>query len=436
MASFVFESNENFDPDVKIKVIGVGGGGGNALNCMVDSDVEDIEYISINTDARALRNSKASNRIQIGAKLTKGRGAGNKPAVGKESAEENRDEIADAIKDADMIFITAGMGGGTGTGAAPVVAQIAQEIGILTVAVVTKPFNFEREAKMNQAEMGIAELKKYVDSLIVIPNEKLLVGLDKPLTMKESFALADDILKVGVKSISDLIVDDGFINLDFADVSTIMKGAGYAHMAIGHGAGKDKATEAAKAVISSPLLETSISGAKRLLINIVMSDDVMASDVDTATKMITDSAADDVECIFGTAFKEDMNDEMTITVIAAGFDNIGSAFTSSSPSSTKAEPIDTYNSVTVQAPKNEPVSAPVVTPSEVQSNDDEDLLTPPVIFPDNLPDPEPEQEPEPTPIIETPQPEPQPEPKSTHKHKVVDEDEDLIAIMEILDKNY
>ena len=325
MTGFVFE-NDAFDPEVNIKVIGVGGGGGNALNCMVESsDVNDIEYISINTDAMALRNSKASSKIQIGAKLTKGRGAGNRPEVGERSAEENKDEIATAIKDADMIFITAGMGGGTGTGAAPVVAQVAKEMDILTVAVVTKPFLFEREAKMKQAEKGIEELKKYVDSLIVIPNEKLLVGLDKPLTMRESFALADGILKTGVKSIADLIVEEGFINLDFADVSTIMRGAGYAHMAIGHGAGKDKATEAAKAVISSPLLETSIAGATRLLINITMSEDVLSSDVDTATKMITDSAAPDVECIFGTAFKEDMQDEMIITVIAAGFggsDNI------------------------------------------------------------------------------------------------------------------
>ena len=319
MTGFVFE-NDAFDPEVNIKVIGVGGGGGNALNCMVESsDVNDIEYISINTDAMALRNSKASSKIQIGAKLTKGRGAGNRPEVGERSAEENKDEIATAIKDADMIFITAGMGGGTGTGAAPVVAQVAKEMDILTVAVVTKPFLFEREAKMKQAEKGIEELKKYVDSLIVIPNEKLLVGLDKPLTMRESFALADGILKTGVKSIADLIVEEGFINLDFADVSTIMRGAGYAHMAIGHGAGKDKATEAAKAVISSPLLETSIAGATRLLINITMSEDVLSSDVDTATKMITDSAAPDVECIFGTAFKEDMQDEMIITVIAAGF---------------------------------------------------------------------------------------------------------------------
>ena len=318
MTDFIYE--DAFEPDVNIKVIGVGGGGGNALNCMVASGVQDIEYIAINTDAKALNNSKATTRIQIGAKLTKGRGAGNKPAIGQQSAEENKEEIEAALKGADMVFITAGMGGGTGTGAAPVVAKIAQEAGILTVAVVTKPFAFEREQKMAQAEKGIMELKKYVDSLIVIPNEKLLEGMDKPLTMRESFALADDILKTGVKSISDLIVEEGYINLDFADVSTIMKGAGYAHLAIGHGSGKYKAKEAANAVIASPLLETSIAGAKRLLINITMSEDILSSDVDNATKMITDKAADNVEFIFGTAFKEDMQDEMTITVIAAGFD--------------------------------------------------------------------------------------------------------------------
>ncbi|MBO4524012.1 MAG: cell division protein FtsZ, partial [Ruminococcus sp.] len=297
----------------------------NAVNCMVDSGVNNIEYIAINTDAKALNKSKATTRIPIGAKLTKGRGAGNKPEIGQRSAEENRDEIETHLKGADMIFITAGMGGGTGTGAAPVVAKIAKEMDILTVAVVTKPFLFEREQKMAQAERGIAELRKYVDSLIVIPNERLLVGLDKPLTMLQSFALSDDVLKTGVKSISDLIVEEGYINLDFADVSTIMRNAGYAHMAIGHGTGKDKARDAANAVISSPLLETSISGAKRLLINIAMSEDILSSDVDAATKMITDTAADGVEFIFGTAFKEDMQDEMTITVIAAGFDDMDSA---------------------------------------------------------------------------------------------------------------
>ena len=319
MSDFNYE--EAMEPDVNIKVIGVGGGGGNAVNCMVESDVSNIEYIAINTDAKALNKSKASTRIPIGQKLTKGRGAGNKPEIGAKSAEENRDEIEAHLKGADMIFITAGMGGGTGTGAAPVVAKIAKEMDILTVAVVTTPFLFEREQKMAQAEAGIAELRKYVDSLIVIPNERLLVGYEKqPLTMKQSFSLSDDVLKTGVKSISDLIVEEGYINLDFADVSTIMRGAGYAHMAIGHGSGKEKAREAANAVISSPLLETNISGAKRLLINIAMSEDILSSDVDTATKMITDTAADGVEFIFGTAFKEDMQDEMTITVIAAGFD--------------------------------------------------------------------------------------------------------------------
>ncbi len=319
MADFILE--ETLEPDVNIKVVGVGGGGGNAVNCMVDSGVNNIEYIAVNTDAKALNKSKATTRIPIGAKLTKGRGAGNKPEIGQRSAEENRDEIETHLKGADMVFITAGMGGGTGTGAAPVVAKIAQEMGILTVAVVTKPFQFEREQKMLQAEKGISELKKYVDSLIVIPNERLLVGIDKPLTMKQSFSLSDDILKTGVKSISDLIVEEGYINLDFADVSTIMKGAGYAHMAIGHGSGKDKAQQAAEAVIKSPLLETSIEGAKRLLINVAMSEDILSSDVDTATKMITDQAAEGVEFIFGTSFKEDMQDEMQITVIAAGFED-------------------------------------------------------------------------------------------------------------------
>mgnify|MGYP004460423823 CR=1 FL=1 len=381
MTDFIYE--DAFEPDVNIKVIGVGGGGGNALNCMVASGVQDIEYIAINTDAKALNNSKATTRIQIGAKLTKGRGAGNKPAIGQQSAEENKEEIEAALKGADMVFITAGMGGGTGTGAAPVVAKIAQEAGILTVAVVTKPFAFEREQKMAQAEKGIMELKKYVDSLIVIPNEKLLEGMDKPLTMRESFALADDILKTGVKSISDLIVEEGYINLDFADVSTIMKGAGYAHLAIGHGSGKDKAKEAANAVIASPLLETSIAGAKRLLINITMSEDILSSDVDNATKMITDKAADNVEFIFGTAFKEDMQDEMTITVIAAGFDE------------------ETGDSEEAEEPAAEEAAAP--EEPEVQ-----------------------------------PQPQPQPQPQQTQAaanggKKPADPD-DLMAIFEILDR--
>ena len=358
MSDFNYE--EALEPDVNIKVVGVGGGGGNALNCMVESGVNNIEYIAVNTDAKALNKSKATTRIPIGAKLTKGRGAGNKPEVGQRSAEENRDEIETHLKGADMIFITAGMGGGTGTGAAPVVAKIAKEMDILTVAVVTKPFAFEREQKMAQAEKGIAELRKYVDSLIVIPNERLLVGLDKPLTMMQSFALADDVLKTGVKSISDLIVEEGYINLDFADVSTIMRGAGYAHMAIGHGSGKDKAKEAANAVITSPLLETSISGAKRLLINIAMSEDILSSDVDAATKMITDTAADDVEFIFGTAFKEDMHDEMTITVIATGFNDPDPEPSEAAPKKAAEEAPAAEAPVVVEAPKaEEKPAAPV-----------------------------------------------------------------------------
>lgn len=321
----------------RIMVIGVGGAGNNAVNRMIEDDIRGVEYVGINTDKQALQLCKAEKTIQIGEKLTKGLGAGADPEKGALAAEENAEEIAATIEGSDMVFVTAGMGGGTGTGAAPVVAKIAQEMDILTVAVVTKPFLFEREQKMAQAEKGIAELRKYVDSLIVIPNERLLVGLDKPLTMLQSFALSDDVLKTGVKSISDLIVEEGYINLDFADVSTIMRNAGYAHMAIGHGTGKDKARDAANAVISSPLLETSISGAKRLLINIAMSEDILSSDVDAATKMITDTAADGVEFIFGTAFKEDMQDEMTITVIAAGFDDMDSANDAAVASATDGE---------------------------------------------------------------------------------------------------
>lgn len=366
MSDFNYE--ETLEPDVNIKVIGVGGGGGNAVNCMVDSGVNNIEYIAINTDAKALNKSKATTRIPIGAKLTKGRGAGNKPEIGQRSAEENRDEIETHLKGADMIFITAGMGGGTGTGAAPVVAKIAKEMDILTVAVVTKPFLFEREQKMAQAERGIAELKKYVDSLIVIPNEKLLVGLDKPLTMMQSFALSDDVLKTGVKSISDLIVEEGYINLDFADVSTIMKGAGYAHMAIGHGSGKDKARDAAMQVISSPLLETSISGAKRLLINIAMSEDILSSDVDSATKMITDTAAEGVEFIFGTAFKEDMQDEMDITVIAAGFDGMDNEY-DTEVEEKKEEVVEKPAQPAKQASQPTPPPAPTPKENPVQYDD-------------------------------------------------------------------
>ena len=312
--------DEEMDENVTtIKVIGVGGGGGNAVNRMVSDGLQGVEFIAMNTDQQALAKNHAATKVQLGSKLTKGRGAGADPEIGQRAAEESKDEIANALKGSQMVFITAGMGGGTGTGAAPVVAEVAHDLGILTVGIVTKPFSFEGKRKMGLAEQGIANLLMHVDSLIVIPNERLKMISQEKITLMNAFQAADNVLRQGVESISALINVPAFINLDFADVSTIMKGAGYAHMAIGHGSGKDKAKEAAAAVIASPLLETSIAGAKRLLINIAMSEDILSSDVDTATKMITDQAAENVEFIFGTAFKENMQDEMTITVIAAGF---------------------------------------------------------------------------------------------------------------------
>lgn len=315
--SFSISSEDVFG--AKIKVIGVGGGGGNALNCIAQEGLSgNVDYISVNTDVQALQRSKATEKIQIGSKLTRGLGAGGRPEVGEASAQESKEEIADAIRDANMVFITAGMGGGTGTGAAPVVAEIAQELGILTVAVVTKPFAFEGAKKMQQAEKGIDELLANVDSLIVIPNQKLLTG-EQRLTMRESFSLADNILKTGVMSIADLILRNGFMNVDFADVTTIMKEAGIAHIAIGSGTGKDKAQEAAKQVISSPLLETSISGARRLLVNIVMSEDIVTSDMDELTQIITQAVDPDATIIFGADYTPDLTDTIDVTVIATDF---------------------------------------------------------------------------------------------------------------------
>ncbi len=314
---FIME-NEGIDL-AKIKVVGVGGGGGNALNCIVATGIQNVEYISINTDAQALKNSKATSKIQIGQKLTHGLGAGGKPEVGEAAAQESKDEIQDTLKGADMIFITAGMGGGTGTGAAPVVAEIARDMGILTVAVVTKPFAFEGKRKAAQADKGIDALVKNVDSLVVIPNQKLLTGREN-LTMRQSFGLADDILKTAVLSVTELILRHGEINVDFADVKSIMSNAGYAHMAIGHGEGKDKVADAVQQVIASPLLETSIKGAKRLLINITMSEDIGTGDIAELTDTITKAAAEDVDLIFGADFKEDLSDTIDIIVIASDFD--------------------------------------------------------------------------------------------------------------------
>jgi len=307
---------------VNIKVIGVGGGGGNAVNRMIESSMESVEFISINTDNQALNNSKASYKLHIGSKLTKGKGAGGFPEKGQKAAEENREEIAAAIRDADMVFITAGMGGGTGTGAAPIVAEIAHEMGILTVGVVTKPFAFEGKRRMEQAEGGVDALKQSVDALLVIPNERLKLISEHKITLKNAFSAADNVLQQGVKSISDLINIPGLVNLDFADVTAIMKDAGYAHMGVGQATGKDKAENSAKQAIESPLLETTINGAKGLIINVTASDDVDLEEVDLATSMISSKAHPDANIIWGAALDSTMQDSMTVTVIATGFDDV------------------------------------------------------------------------------------------------------------------
>ena len=304
-----------------IKVIGVGGGGGNAVNRMLLDGMQGVEFVAMNTDQQALLASKATQKVQLGAKLTKGRGAGADPEVGQRAAEESKDEIASALKGAQMVFITAGMGGGTGTGAAPVVAEVAHDLGILTVGIVTKPFSFEGKRKMNMAEQGIDNLLMHVDSLIVIPNERLKLISQEKITLANAFAAADNVLRQGVESISALINVPAFINLDFADVRSIMKDAGYAHMGVGSAKGAGKAENAAKAAISSPLLETSIAGARGVIINITSSPDIGLDDVEQAAGMITQSAHPDANIIWGTAFDEGLSDEMQITVVATGFDN-------------------------------------------------------------------------------------------------------------------
>lgn len=315
-----FELEKEYGNNIPvIKVIGVGGGGGNAVNRMVKMGVRCVEFIAVNTDDHVLQFSNASQKIQIGEKITHGKGAGSKPEVGREAAEENREEITDVLKDTDMVFITAGMGGGTGTGAAPVVAEIAKDMGILTVAIVTKPFAFEGKKRMEQAEAGIAALREHVDSLIVVPNERLKYASEQRITLKNAFDLADDVLRQGVQSISDLILIPGLVNLDFADVTAIMNNAGYAHMGIGYAQGKDKAEEAARMAITSPLLETSIDGAKGVIVNITASADIGLDEIDVASAMITDQADPDANIIWGAVLDENLEDEMSVTVIATGF---------------------------------------------------------------------------------------------------------------------
>lgn len=315
-----------------IKVVGVGGGGGNAVNRMVAAGVQHVELVCMNTDRQALSRSQAKTRVQIGEKNTQGRGAGSKPEVGEKAAEESRELIAATLKGADMVFVTAGMGGGTGTGAAPVVAEVAKDMGALTVGIVTKPFAFEGKRRMEQAEKGIAELRKHVDSLVVIPNERLKLVSEQRITLANAFSVADDVLRQGVQSISDLIQIPGIVNLDFEDVKSIMQDAGYAHMGVGRAAGKDKAEQAAIAAISSPLLETAIAGAKGVIINIKSSPDIALDEIDTASQLITERASEDANIIWGAAFDDSMEDEMMVTVIATGFDGMNGE------NSTKAAP--------------------------------------------------------------------------------------------------
>ena len=317
-----FEFEQGLDNVVNIKVIGVGGGGGNAVNRMVENGVQGVEFVSINTDMQALNYSQATTKIQIGEKLTKGQGAGANPEIGRKAAEESKDQIAAALANTNMVFITAGMGGGTGTGAAPVVAQIARELGILTVGVVTRPFAFEGKKRLEQALSGIEELNKNVDSLVIIPNERLKYVSEQKITFKNAFEIADGVLRQAVKNISELITVPGFINLDFADVTSVMKDAGFAHIGTGSAAGKDKAAEAAREAISSPLLETSIDMAHGVIVSVIGSDDIGLDEVETAATMVQQAAHPDAHIIFGAFIDENVDDEIRVVVIATGFDNV------------------------------------------------------------------------------------------------------------------
>ena len=308
------------DTVVTIKVIGVGGGGNNVVNRMVKTGTKGVDFIAVNTDKQALDVSSATVKIQIGEKLTGGQGAGSDPEVGRKSAEESRSAVSKALEETDMVFITAGMGGGTGTGAAPIVADIAKEMGILTVGVVTKPFNFEGRRRMMQAEKGIEELRTRVDSLVIIPNERLKLATDQKITFANAFEIADDVLRQAVQSISDLIKNTGLINLDFADVTAVMQNAGMAHMGVGRAAGKNRAEEAAKMAISSPLLETSINGAKGVLVNVTGSTEIGLDEVDVAANMVQEAAHPDALIIFGATFDDTLEDEVRVTVIATGFE--------------------------------------------------------------------------------------------------------------------
>ncbi len=341
---------------VSIKVVGVGGGGGNAVNRMVHCNIQDVEFVAVNSDKPALAKSTATHKILIGEKATKGRGAGAKPEIGTKAAEESREALTDILTGSEMVFITAGMGGGTGTGAAPVVAKIAKDLGILTVGVVTTPFAFEGKRRMDQAQAGINELAQYVDSLMVIPNENLKYVTEERITLLNAFEIANDVLRQGVQSISDLVNATGLVNSDFADVTEIMKDAGYAHMGVGRAKGKDKAEIAAQQAISSPLLNTSIDGARGVLLNITASTDIGLEEIDAASSIVTNAVHPDCEIIWGANFDESLEDEMIITVIATRFGDKG-----------PGAPIKSTTANIEVAPPVEKTA----TPSSFTSNDDD-----------------------------------------------------------------
>lgn len=356
------------DQLAKIKVIGIGGGGGNAVNRMIESGVKGVEFIVANTDLQVLNNSKADVKIQIGASLTDGLGAGAKPEIGREAAVESKKEIEEALQGADMVFITCGMGGGTGTGAAPVVAEIAQNLGALTVAIVTKPFGFEGKKRMTNALAGLEELKKHVDTLIVIPNDRLREIIDKTTPMLEAFKEVDNVLRRGVQSISDLIAVVGLVNLDFADVKAVMEKSGNAIIGIGIGMGEDRAIEAAKQAVSSPLLETSISGATDAIINITGGINLTLFEAEQAAEVVRAAANTDINTIFGSVINENLTDEVIVTVIATGFDKNKETkeplYNNIQNNRRSANPIDSLDTVTT--PKKQPM------PTTILDDDDDD----------------------------------------------------------------
>ncbi len=383
----IFEHDDSCESGVAIKVVGVGGGGNNAVNRMIASNVRGVEFVAINTDRQALKHSLAPNQVVIGERVTKGFGAGANPSIGARSAEESAEDIKAALAGADMVFVTAGMGGGTGTGAAPVVARIAHEMDILTVGIVTKPFAFEGKRRMEQAIEGIAEFSQYVDALVVIPNERLKLVTDSRITLFNAFSEADDVLRRAVQSISELINVSAYINLDFADVTAIMAHSGLSHMGIGSATGKDKAQEAAQMAIASPLLETSIKGATGVIISITVSPDIGLEDVDIAANMVTNECSDEASVIFGVAFDENLEDEMRITIIATGFTKESNEAAEAARPAVAAEPVAEEAKAEVKKPeakaevkaapaaevKAEAPKAAPVAEAPKKSNDDFDL---------------------------------------------------------------